>query len=374
MKKIGIITYHKFYNYGSMLQAFALQRYLEDNGSDAEIINYTIKDNKEKKSDILLSRLKRIFNPIKRKTMIFKLKNPTIIQSHKERFDDFYSKYIKLGNKEYSTEKELKENLPNYDIYMVGSDQMWNPYIKIRSSAFYLSFVPNDKMKVSYAPSIGGKIISDTYQKEMKQYLEKFKYLSCRDKIGSEILSKLLNRQVETVVDPTLLLSKNEWSKIAKPKENIEEKYIVCYFLGNKKENIKWAIDFGKKLGVKVYFIYSLANDILEGLDYLFDVGPQEFLWLIKNAQYVCTDSFHGTIFSINFNKQFFSFTKRKDGEGSDNNRIYQVLEEFNIKDRLIKNTYDSNITENDIDYDKVDKILEEKISDSKKYLEQIIR
>ena len=373
MKKIGIITYHKFYNYGSMLQAFALQRYLEDNGADAEIINYTIKDNKENKGDILVSRLRRMFNPIKRETMFFKLKNPAIIQSHKERFDDFYSKYIKLGNKEYATEKELKEDLPNYDIYMVGSDQMWNPYIKIRSNAFYLSFVPDDKIKVSYAPSIGGKIISNIYQKEMKQYLERFDYLSCRDKIGSEILSKLLNREVKTVVDPTLLLNRDYWSKLLKPKENIEERYIVCYFLGNKRENIEWAINLGKKLGIKVYFIYSLANDIIKGLNYLFDVGPQEFLWLIKNAQYVCTDSFHGTIFSINFGKQFFSFTKRKDGEGSDNNRIYQVLEEFGITDRLIKNEKNLNLVDNNIEYDKVDKILEEKIKESKKYLEYII-
>ena len=373
MKKIGIITYHKFYNYGSMLQAFALQRYLEDNGADAEIINYTIKDNKENKGDILVSRLRRMFNPIKRETMFFKLKNPAIIQSHKERFDDFYSKYIKLGNKEYATEKELKEDLPNYDIYMVGSDQMWNPYIKIRSNAFYLSFVPDDKIKVSYAPSIGGKIISNIYQKEMKQYLERFDYLSCRDKIGSEILSKLLNREVKTVVDPTLLLNRDYWSKLLKPKENIEERYIVCYFLGNKRENIEWAIKKEKKLGIKVYFIYSLANDIIKGLNYLFDVGPQEFLWLIKNAQYVCTDSFHGTIFSINFGKQFFSFTKRKDGEGSDNNRIYQVLEEFGITDRLIKNEKNLNLVDNNIDYDKVDKILEEKINESKKYLEYII-
>ena len=336
MKKVGIITYHKFYNYGSMLQAFALEEYLNNNGANAEIINYIIKDRKESKKDILFSRIKRIFKPTKRKTMMFKLRNPNIIKKHKEKFDTFYNKYMKLGDKEYGTEKQLEDDLPDYDIYMVGSDQMWNPYIKIRSDAFYLSFVPDNKTKVSYAPSIGGNIIADKYLEEMKKYLKNFNYLSCRDEVGSEILSKALNRKVETVVDPTLLLNKEEWSKFAKKEIGVDEKYIVCYFLGNKKENIQYAIDLGKRCGIKVYFIYSLANDLIDGLNYLFDVGPQEFLWLIKNAQYVCTDSFHGTIFSLNFNKQFYSFSKRKDGEGSDNNRIYGLLEKLNLKERLI--------------------------------------
>lgn len=373
--KIGIITYHKFNNCGSMLQAYALQRYLELSGYDAEIINYIIKDNKENKISIINNRIKRFLLSKKRKTMIFKMKHSELIKKNKESFEKFYNNYIKLGDKLYNTEEELKKDLPRYDVYMVGSDQMWNPYIKIRSDAFYLSFVPEKLKKVSYAPSIGGNVISEKYQMQMKKYLQKFDFLSCRDKKGCEILSKLLKREVTHVVDPTLLLDENEWKKIESKVEEVEENFILCYFLGNKKENIDFANKLGKEKNCKVYYIYTLANDIIDGNEYLFNVGPQEFIWLIRHAKYVCTDSFHGTIFSINFNKNFYAFTKRKDGEGSDNNRIYGILQEFNLENRLMNNGLHYEIKEiNDIEYTEIVPILNEKIERSKEYLSKALK
>ena len=374
-KRIGIITYHKFYNCGSMLQAYALQKYLEMQNFDSEIINYIIADNSESKIQILINRIKRILIPEKRKTMVFKARNSKLMQEHKKSFDKFYDKYIKLSKEKYSTEKELRENLPIYDIYAVGSDQMWNPYVKIRSNAFYLSFVPDEMKKISYAPSIGGNFIAKEKQENMKKYLEKFDYLSCRDEKGCEILSKLLNRKVEHVVDPTLLLDKEEWSKIGCPVDGIDREYILCYFLGNKKENIKFANELGKRTNKKVYYIYTLANDIIDENNYLFNVGPQEFIWLIKNAQCICTDSFHGTIFSMNFKKDFYSFTKRKDGEGSDNNRIYGILKEFGLENRLINDKNNREINEIEpIDYSKINPILNKEIQKSKEYLVEATR
>lgn len=374
MKKVGIMTHHRYYNQGTMLQAYALQRKIELLGYQAELIDY-----KEVKYRPIYERIKnKILHPIKTVKEISILVNARTnsdkIQKSKNKYDEFYNN-IKISSKKYTSEKQLKEDLPEYDIYMVGSDQTWNPYLPINTDAYYLSFVPDNKTRVSYAPSIGGKDIPEEKNKVIKLELIKFKHISCRESKGCKLLEKILDRKVEEVLDPTFLLPIEEWKKISKTTLEEDEKYMICYFLGDVKNNIKNAERTAKLLGLKPYYIYTYDSRIKKNLNYLYDVGPAEFLGLIRNAQFVCTDSFHGSVFSIIFNKQFFSFTKRKDKGVSDNNRIYELLKLFNLNNRYIsqeKIVKNSDISK--IDYKNVNSILNNRKIQSEEFLEKCLK
>lgn len=372
MKKVGIMTHHRFYNQGTMLQAYALQKKIELLGCEAELIDY-----KEIIHGTIGNRIyKRICHPLATIEEIRKIvnakKNQDKIKRSQERYDEFY-KNLNIGSEKYNSQEELRRTPPNYDIYMVGSDQTWNPYLPINTEAYYLSFVPEGKKKTSYAPSIGVNQIPEEKKTLMKKWLTNFEQISCREKNGCELLENILNTKVEEVLDPTFLISESEWNAVS-IERTIKEKYMICYFLGNNSNNIENAEKIAKLLGLKTYYIYTYDSKINKNLNYLFDVGPAEFLGLIRNADFVCTDSFHGSVFSIIFNKQFCSFTKRKDKGESDNNRIYKLLDLFNIKERYI--SQDKEIVKFDIcniDYKKVNSILEKERIKSENYLKKCL-
>lgn len=377
IKKVGIMTYFDFYNQGTMLQAYALEKKIIDYGYEAEIINYTLKDKNKPLFLKIKYKILHIFTYLKSTNKYFyNFINKEKIHLRNNKYKEFLKNKIKLSKNIYNSEEELRKSPPEYDIYMVGSDQTWNPYLQINSKAFYLDFVEDFEKKVTYAPSIGISNISEEKALEMKKYLVGIKHLSCRDYIGAELISKLVNRKVKKVLDPTLLINSNEWDKIIKKPNIKDEKYILCYFLGSNNTNIKFAEQLSKNVNIKIFYIYNDETVIDPKKSYLYDVGPSEFLYLIRNAEYVCTDSFHGTVFSIIYKKQFYSFTKKDDGEKSDNNRIYELLNEFKLKDRYINKSkiYDNINKRNEINYNEVYKILEEKKEESEKYLKSILK
>ena len=370
MKKIAIITYHNLNNYGTMLQAYALQKKIEDMKYDVRLIDYSLDDKKKTKKDKIFTYLKLLKKNPKRINYYIKRafnKRNEQLQIHK--FQEFYKSKMNLTEK-FQTEKSLISIGDKYDVYIVGSDQTWNPYFEIASNVYLLSFVGKNKIKASYAPSIGVKYISEEKLAYMKKYLSFFDYLSCRDLNGAKLLSKKLERKVELVVDPTLLLTNNEWLEIATEYSN-PNKYILCYSLGEKDECRSYADYLGEKYGYEVVHIYTNLKCISKGRKILYDVGPAEFVTLISNAEIICTDSFHATIFSINFNKQFYSFCKNEDIEGSDNQRLKDVLKEYNIENRLVTDVY--NVSDDKIKYEIVNEILENKVKHSMKYLKQIL-
>lgn len=373
MKKIGIITFHHYCNYGTMLQALALQQKIEQLGYEAELIDY-MQNNQISKFDMLKLRLKRLPVYVKehKKYKMLSINKKNIVKKN-EAFEYFYKNNLKVGIKKYSSLEELMSNPPLYDGYIVGSDQTWNPYVAGFQKVFFLPFVKDDTTKGSYAPSISVKSIPENKVSYYKDELSKFSFLSCREKDGKELLEKITGRSVEQVIDPTLLLTQDDWSKymdVAIP----NKPYILVYFLGDK----KWyRAKVAKLQKVTGWDVITLPVSYLE-MESTYEkkwCGPEVFLSLINGASLICTDSFHGTIFSINFKKNFYSFCKTDDSENSsENSRLYSVLELFGLSDRLIRQSDTIDFDKIEIDYVKAEKLLLNERKKSTAYLENMLK
>lgn len=375
MKSIGIITYHHYYNYGTMLQAFALQRKVELLGYASELIDFK-QNNTPTTLQLLGIRIKRLPAYIKEH------KKYSTLAASKERFSErnqayerFYQKFLKVGKTKYTTSNELKTNPPQYDGYVVGSDQTWNPYVANNPEAFYLSFVVDDRKKGSYAPSLAVSQLTEEQKVMFRKRLKGFRFLSCRESAGAKLLEETLGRQVTNVIDPTLLLDRNEWENVSSD-EKIDKPYILMYFLGDVKEHRDFVHKLAKQTGLKVVAIPVSYLDIIDPTAEKHWVGPDKFLSLIKNAEYVCTDSFHGTMFSINFRVKFFSFCKTKDAEkSSENSRLYSALELFGLSSRLVSSQNEEKLLRElpNIDYDSVQRALNQERKRASEYLSEML-
>lgn len=373
MKTIGIITYHHYYNYGTMLQALALQEKVEQLGYQAELIDFK-QDNSLSRYEMLKLRIKRMPVYIKeRKKYRVLADSREKIKEKNELFEQFYKTYLHVGKKKYTTTQQLMENPPVYDGYVVGSDQTWNPFVANSPEAFFLPFVENKSKKGSYGPSLAVKSLSDEKEKEYRKKLSNFSFLSCREQDGAQLLSRITQKEVKCVLDPTLLLSAKEWGKYCEY-EIPKEPYILVYFLGEKSEHRRAVEKIQKLTNWKIISLPAAYLE-MENNDYKkVWGGPKEFLSLIRGAALICTDSFHGTMFSINFQRNFFSFCKSSDSEeSSENSRLYSALNIFGLSNRIIHNM--DNLTAEDIsiDYKNVIPILEEQRRDSIEYLENML-
>lgn len=373
MKTIGIITYHYYYNYGTMLQALALQEKVEQLGYQAELIDFK-QDNSLSRYEMLKLRIKRMPVYIKERKKYRALADSREkIKEKNELFEQFYKTYLHVGKKKYTTTQQLMENPPVYDGYVVGSDQTWNPFVANSPEAFFLPFVENKSKKGSYGPSLAVKSLSDEKEKEYRKKLSNFSFLSCREQDGAQLLSRITQKEVKCVLDPTLLLSAKEWGKYCEF-EIPKEPYILVYFLGEKSEHRRAVEKIQKLTNWKIISLPAAYLE-MENNDYKkVWGGPKEFLSLIRGAALICTDSFHGTMFSINFQRNFFSFCKSSDSEeSSENSRLYSALNIFGLSNRIIHNM--DNLTAEDIsiDYKNVIPILEEQRRDSIEYLENML-
>ena len=338
-KKIGIIAPFKDYNYGTVLQAYALYFHFKKLGINAEYIDYMALDGSE---SILEKGLLCIRHPsiLFRKLFKKQAANPIVtffstdtFKAIKEGYDSFIACIPSSKRTTYRTLKQLESN---YASFCVGSDQTWSPYVVDILSINLLPFVKDKRKKNSYAPSIGTTLISKDYKKKLKKNLSDFNVISCRDFYGSRILSDILGRVVYNVLDPTLLMTKEEWQPLM---ESIKspDKYVLCYQLGIKDSLLRFARKIKNEKGLNLVIIptneYTSAQP-----ESLSSVSPGQFLYLVKNACYVVTGSFHGTIFSINFGVQFFSFAKVEgDLNSFDNSRIAELLDSFGMKDRFME-------------------------------------
>ena len=373
MKTIGIITYHHYYNYGTMLQALALQEKVEQLGYQAELIDFK-QDNSQSRYEMLKLRIKRMPVYIKERKKYRALADSREkIKEKNELFEQFYKTYLHVGKKKYTTTQQLMENPPVYDGYVVGSDQTWNPFVANSPEAFFLPFVENKSKKGSYGPSLAVKSLSDEKENEYRKKLSNFSFLSCREQDGAQLLSRITQKEVKCVLDPTLLLSAKEWGKYCEF-EIPKEPYILVYFLGEKSEHRRAVEKIQKLTNWKIISLPAAYLE-MENNDYKkVWGGPKEFLSLIRGAALICTDSFHGTMFSINFQRNFFSFCKSSDSEeSSENSRLYSALNIFGLSNRIIHNM--DNLTAEDIsiDYKNVIPILEEQRRDSIEYLENML-
>lgn len=335
LKKIGIITYYyQSINYGGNLQAYALCKKLNDMGGIAEQICFDAQ-NSSLKSGSLLKWLKQILRRLKKffwRSPNAKL-NKEIYERRKKAFFNFNS-LLTPHSKDVYTQDTIKNCIENYDTFITGSDQVWNPNWYI--PAYYLNFVPSKKNKVSYATSFGVSIFTEEQINTIQEHLRDFSLISLRENSILETLD-VFPVVPEIMVDPTLLLSKEEWEALCL-ENTIKDNYIFCYFFGSYKLSRILAREYAKKNNCKVVTIphlngYNIADVDFADEEYI-DASPEMFITLIRGARCIFTDSFHAVVFSNIFQKEYYVFKRsEKDTMSS---RIYSITKLFNSEDRFL--------------------------------------
>ena len=384
MKKLGLCVRYDCDNYGSMLQIFATQKAIIDSGWTYEHIRY------DKKTLIfLLKNLTRIFNPyfMRGKILGFKKANclkkyPEIQQNNAKRqamIKIFRQKYITLYSPVYKGFNNLVKGADNYDAIMVGSDQLWTP-AGIKSKFYNLLFVPDYIPKIAFATSFGVSNIPKSQIKETAKYLRRIDSISVREKQGAKIVKMLTGRKATVALDPTLLYTGEEWKQFFPPKRELKEKYIFAFFLGANVEHRKAVNRLAKKTGLKIvtcpFMDEFVEIDMSFGDIRKFDVDPIKFLNLIRGAEYICTDSFHGSVFSILNHKKFLTFNRFSDNEKqSRNSRIDSLFSLLGLENRRFSKSVDIySAINSEIDYISVDRKLEKLRKKTWSFLENALK
>lgn len=345
MKKIGILTMHKVLNYGSALQAFALLHTLEKLQTDSVLIDYKF-PNSIKRS--IRTTIRRFF---------VNLLSGFVFTRKKKRFQRFYQTYFKCTPKVYNTPEELQKGKFDFDIYMTGSDQVWNPLHVKDDTSFLLPFADKEATKLAYAASFATTELPSHLKEKYSELLSEYKAISVREKSGITLAESLTGKKAELVCDPTLLLTKEEWSELAvQVPQRIKEPYILAYILTyayNPYPEIDNIInEIQNKLNLKLVILDGSAKDLKrKNCTVIKDAGPLEFLSLVKNASFIITTSFHGTAFALNFEKPFYSIIKSFNNTDS---RMLSLLESVGAKERAI--IYNKNIIFKPINYETISK------------------
>lgn len=381
MKKVGIVSCYFKNNYGSMLQAYATKKILDNNNIPNETINIDNNiDFKKGKRKYYASQLFN-FKFIKSKFGMIKLKlDKKIVKDLGKNISIRDSKYkefrkefnLSISCPDYKSLSEMAE--AKYSDVIVGSDQLWLP-VNVVSDYYTLNWVPDNINKISYATSFGISKIPDKYTDEYKKFLSRINYLSVREESGKKICDEY-GISSKVVCDPTILLTKEEWEQEAVQERIIPDKYILCYFLGSNIEHRKFAEKLKEKTGYKIVSL-NHADEYVKYSDTFaditpYDIGPREWINLIKNAEYVCTDSFHGTVFSLLFNKTFFDFRRYSESNKmSTNSRIDSLLDLAGVdKNRILTGNEDvDTVIKYKINYSKVNKNIDKIRQESKKWL-----
>ncbi len=386
MSKIGLVAVTN-YNYGSILQTFALQESVRAHGHETQILIYaeppTAKIKRFKNLEYCKTRLKRVY----RNFVI-----GTLYKHHKQNLSTRAKAFQRFINSELSMTAtchslaELTGLCHRYDAILLGSDQVWHP-MNLEMNFFTLNFVPAEVKKGAYAPSFGVSKLPASYENQYRKFISRIEYVSCREIAGTALIGKLTGRMVPMVCDPTILLNGSEWAAIADrcasqtPSVNLKGiPYIFCYFIGNNPNQRCLVNEFKKKHGCKVVALQHINEYIPSDEEYAdyspYDVGPAEFLLLVRNARFVMTDSFHASVFSLQFHKDFYVFDRFENGVGnSTTSRIDSLLSIVGLMDRKMPHaaSMDSFDGVKNINYNDVELKLSEFRKASQDYLSSII-
>lgn len=337
--KIGIVTlWNTTQNYGAVLQCYALQEFLRRKGHEPYLIRYSYHASQYRKKHLNII---RIINGVKNKIYQFRLQR---VQEESKRFDQFIQINMKSTKDEYSTWQQLKDNPPEADLYIAGSDQVWNFYntpvedCRDNIHVYFLDFGENVH-KASYAASWMKKYVRDEHLREIIPLLNQFEYVSVREQEGIELCEKCGIESAEWVCDPTLLLKKEDYRKLYKNTTNQilpNRKYVLLYMVltRNNTFNIDSVYEFARQNNLEVVYV---TGD--KSLDHYPKKYPtiEEWIYLVDHAEYVITNSFHGTVFSLLFQKQFATISLDGYAE-STNARINALFKMFHVEERFLRN------------------------------------
>ena len=356
--RIGIVTFHAPYNFGSALQAFALQSLLTDMGHDARIINYLSADQRQYE----------LLNPLHPRHCVRILHNYGAFKRRAKSFEQFSQRYFRLTEKRYGVraESRLTELTTQFDCFICGSDQIWNldcthGIVK----PFFLSFA-GDKRRVAYAPSLAHTSFKpENFDKKLvAELLSKFDFLSVREEETVPLFQPLVDKPIDVVLDPTLLLNANNYKEMSLG-PIVDGSYIFMYLLRSCPELIESTISMAKACGKKVIYVSEKKLDIPDSVN-LFGVGPEEFVSLIAHAETILTNSFHATVFSVLFHRPFRVFAT--DGSGA---RMRDLLSNLGLSDRCAVSTNSEPVAE--VNWTEVDNRLDRLCEHSWAYLRKAL-
>ncbi|MGL5435344.1 MAG: polysaccharide pyruvyl transferase family protein [Lachnospiraceae bacterium] len=386
MKKVAILACYDKYNYGSLLQAYATQKILDDMKIPSEMICIDqIEDIKKNKRKYYLKQITNIpflkaklgMVKLKISNKLFKNERTKNIQLRNQEFKQFQNNF--RISKPFLSFQELTSAADQYSAFLVGSDQLWLP-VNIEADYYTMNFVPDHVHKISFSTSFGVSSVPLKFQDRYRQFLSRIDYLSTREEAGQKIIKELTDRNAKVVCDPTLLFDQEEWLTLQKEEPIIKDKYILCYFLGNNIQHRQFAERLKKETGYKIVSLNHLDEYVKYSDQFAdiapYDIDPSDFINLIRHAAYICTDSFHGSVFSLINQKKFFTFRRYSDKEKvSTNSRIQSLLQRVRLEDRLLYGNEDVvSLYEKEIDYNNVSKILEEDRVQSKLFLKEALK
>ena len=353
---LKILTFHRAINYGAVLQAYALYRFISSQFPDTEVCIYDYQNQRIEKMYQYRFDVKNLKTSIRRL-----LEFPGICKRRKRVLGFVYSNI--------KTSAEISDN----DCFIVGSDQVWNYDCSDFDTTYFLDFIHQRKNKNAYAASFGTDEIPPRYIEQYKKLLEEFNHISVREEAGKKIIQTLFGRDVPVVLDPTLLLNKNDWQTIM-PKLETPKKYILVYAFTITDTMAEFINSISGEYGMDVLVLMPSRSikrwNILKNASYNTAISPEEWLYFFFNAQYIVTNSFHGTVFSIIFDKMFF--VELLPPPAKVNSRFSNLLNLFHLQERMIQrgktvHQYRS------IDYKQVHNILEQERKKSLEYLQALI-
>ena len=358
--KVGVITFHTALNYGAVLQTYALYKTLLKLGVDAKVIDYQAPFNKKRFAPKTLKyflNIRIIYNIIFRNS--YELYNS-------KGFKDFVNYNIRL-TQPIHTYEGLSNLNKEFDRFITGSDQVWNLSCTEGDNSYYLPFVNDPIKKNSYAASFGYSFIPKENRKQYADLLKGFNHISVREVSGIDIVKSLVGKSAEWVLDPTLLLNKEEWQTLADYSLVSTKKYMLMYLMFEDKVLINKAKEYAKKNNLEIIYI-SQRLFRMSGVKNLRNVTPEQWLGLFLCAETIATNSFHGLVFSINFNKQFIA---RYIPRSIANSRLETMINRFNLHSQLMDSElFDYNKA---IDIENINKIIIQERNKSIDFIKRII-
>lgn len=397
-KKIGIVTIVDYLNYGNRLQNYAVQEVLKNLGYEAITIRNIPYDDRKFLTDGLSSKEQRqnkwkkypfmrmflrekkkaryLYSNIMHKAFYWKRKitymfntmtgkksnHATLYQKREERFMEFSKRNIKESKFVLSEVKQNQKQLETFDFFVTGSDQVWNPNYKRANGIYFLQFAPKDK-RIAFSASFGIGEYPKNRKLQLKRYLNDMQYISVREQRGKELVEENSDKKATVLIDPTLMLPKEKWEKLAqKPQCKFPEKYVLSFFLGGADEETHNYIN-RQAIALEAEVV-SLADVKSEAY---FVLNPAEFVYLIAHAQKVFTDSFHACVFSIIFHRNFQVFRRKKVADMF--SRLETLLNTFGLEACIYDSDHDNSAMISVETYDSVDNILEKKREEAYSWL-----
>ncbi len=359
--KVGILTFHRANNHGAVLQAYALQEIIRSMGHEVEIIDYKQENiaKNYRKIRINFTGLAPFIRSVA--STAFHFRDFYLCEKN---FNSFRKENLLISKESYDS----LEKINGYDAYISGSDQVWNLKLTGYDKSFFLNFDSKGK-KVSYAASLGVDTLSIEDKEFIRKYIDNFDSISVREASAQDILSSLTTKKITRVLDPTLLADKQIWNKFVR--ENKYGEYIFVYPLGPLKDLVRIASEISDRLGTKIMFLTARRIQTTLNKKHIRkkEICPSEFISLLYNAKFIVTNSFHGTAFSIIFNKDFVTMPQKETGT-----RMIELLRLLNLENRIITNKDNIDlIIKNRIDYRLTNEILNNEKMKSQDFLKKVL-